>query len=104
MHYLMIPDFLHRFDNIKVCKRLGSPGSRILATARVTGTMQFVVPMDKSLESQKDDSPFLPSTPSTSEQETELASSSIVLSSSYNLKPIFLERLPEPVAFDSVAM
>lgn len=112
IHYLMIPDFVHRFDNIKVCKRLGSPGSRIIATARASGTMQFLVSMNKSIKSKPDDSSSLPRTPSTasilstseSESESESTSSSIVSSSSYNLKPIFLERLPEPVAFDSVAM
>lgn len=98
IHYLMIPDFVHRFDNIKVCKTLGSPGSRIIATARASGTMQFVVSMNKSIKSNPDDSSSL------TRSESELTSSSIVSSSCYNLKPILLERLPEPIDFDSSAM
>jgi hypothetical protein len=103
MHYLMIPDIVFRYSNIKLCKRLGSSGSRIIATVRASGKMQFVVPMVKSRESKTDDSTSAPpATPSTSEPES--TSSNIILSSNHNLKPVFLERLPEPVDFDVVAM
>eukprot|EP01040_Poterioochromonas_malhamensis_P009044 gene9044-9793_t len=109
LHYLMIPDIVFRYDKIKICKRLGCSGSRVIATVRTTGKMQFVLPTDnKSNRENKtrydsSRSPSsLPTTMNTS--ETESPSSNIVLSTDYNSNPIYLERLPEPVDFDVIAM
>ncbi len=110
LHYLMIPDIVFRYDNIKICKRLGCSGSRVIATVRTSGKMQFVLPKDNNKSNRESKTRYdssltsssLPITSSTS--ETGSTSSNIVLSTDYNSKPIYLEWLPEPVDFDVIAM
>lgn len=109
LHYLMIPDIVFRYDNIKICKRLGCSGSRVIATVRTSGKIQFVLPTDDKSNGENKtryDSSLSPSSLPTkmNTSKAESSSSSIVLSTDYNSKPIYLEQLPEPVDFDVLAM
>ncbi len=61
--YLAIPDIVFQLSDVKVCQRLNTPGSKIVATSMVRGTMLYsIVPTHynhQQLSSEKKDDNLL---------------------------------------------
>eukprot|EP01040_Poterioochromonas_malhamensis_P002276 gene2276-2419_t len=49
--YLAVPDIVFQLSDVKVCQRLNTPGSKIVATSMVRGTMLYsIVPTQRSIQ------------------------------------------------------
>eukprot|EP01040_Poterioochromonas_malhamensis_P012922 gene12922-14160_t len=70
--YLAIPDIVFQLSDVKVCQRLNTSGSKIVATSMVRGTMLYsIVPTHynhQQLSSEKEDDNLFTTSSSSSNQ------------------------------------
>ena len=49
--YLTVPDIAFQLSDVKVCQRLNTPGSKVVATSMIRGTMLYsIVPTQRSIQ------------------------------------------------------